>query len=90
MTKHYQMTKETVVQRYCAPNDRNGNPQRVWVGYYPGSEPLALDEGYSGKPKQFCSLMEHVELPDIYVTAAEYHRILKSWGVRKASEEEPR
>ncbi len=78
--RHYSMTKETVVQRYCAPHDTNGSPQRVWVGYYPGSLPLAIDEGYAGKPQQFCALIEHVELPDIYITAAEYRRILKSWG----------
>lgn len=80
--KHYEMQKESVVQRFCAPNDVNGNPRRVWIGYYPGSRPLAIAEDYSGKPQQFCALMEQVELPDIYISAAEYRRLLKAYGWR--------
>jgi hypothetical protein len=81
--RHAYMREETVVQRFSAKNDVNGNPRRVWVIYYPGSPPLAIDEGYEGVPSQITSLMEYVEFPTVRVEPAEYRRLLKDYGVTK-------
>ena len=36
--------------RFCADNDRNGNPRRIWVVSSDKGEPLfAWDEGYLGR-----------------------------------------
>lgn len=75
MTKAYQQLK--------APNDRNGNPRRLWMIYefetlpdndvdiVVASKTYAIDEGYRGMPAEARGL----EIPAINITLAEYRRL---------------
>jgi hypothetical protein len=66
----------TIFQQIKAENDRNGNPQRLTVAYsiQTGEIVAGYDQGYRGDliPK------DHVEIPAVKVTRAEY-RSLKYW-----------
>lgn len=70
-----------LVQHLRAPNDPNGNPQRLWVVYRPDtqwgySDTIEVhDEGYSDKPEH---LREYISLPDIDISRADYHRRLRN------------
>lgn len=60
-------------QWWRAPNDRNGNPRRLFVlinnrGIIVGY----IDEGYIGHRRWLHSL---VQLPTVYITATEYRTI---------------
>jgi hypothetical protein len=74
---------ETIVQRLRTTNDINGNPRRVWIIYYPGSMPLALDEGDRGTPQQVTAINEYVQLPDISVPPSEYRSFLKQYAPKR-------
>lgn len=82
--EHTSPKLETIVQRLCAPNDINGNPRRVWMLYYPGSKPLALDEEYSGTPQQVRALIDYVRLPDVHVRHIEYRRFCRDFAPRRS------
>jgi len=49
-----------MIVHYCAPNDYNGNPQRVYVLVVDGENVAAWDEGYYG----------HQAVPGIWRDAA--------------------
>ena len=55
-------------QHVTAPQDRNGNPQRLFM-VYEGEDIYAINEGYKGKP---AFLREYYELVPIKVSVAEY------------------
>lgn len=66
----------TTVIHLCAPNDRNGNPNRAYVGFEGSALRGFWPEGYSGHhavPEQLRELASFV--PRINVTAKE----LKRW-----------
>lgn len=64
----------TLCQNLRAPNDRNGNPQRVWVLYSADGRIVnVIDEGYAGKPEECKTL---VELPQVVVRVSEYMTFL--------------
>ena len=68
----------------CAPNDYNGNPRRLYMGFFQDGENVktcAWDEGYSG----------HHAVPEPYrgaayeavrreISASDYRRYLKTYG----------
>ena len=68
----------------CAPNDRNGNPRRLYVGFFENQgiqTTLVWDEGYSGHhavPERYREAAYHAERVEI--SPAEYRRALKSYG----------
>lgn len=65
-------------QHIKAPNDRNGNPRRCYVGYATdGSIAIVHDEGYSGKPDWANSFVVP-QLPDINVSVSEYRSFLEA------------
>lgn len=70
---------ELLIQRLIAPNDRNGNPRRLFVIYAADTGEIqdVFDEGYQGLgvvPQKIRSLS--VELPSIPVSASVYKEFL--------------
>lgn len=66
-----------IVQHLKAPNDRNGNPRRLWAVYGSDSGNLVelIEEGYAGRP-DVCDDWRNpdvVEIPEINITAGEYN-----------------
>ncbi len=58
-------------QHLRAPQDPNGNPQRLYVVYNMDGEVLeVIDEGYRGLPKELRDLKH---LPDVNITRSDYH-----------------
>lgn len=85
-----------VVGHYCAPNDKNGNPRRVFVLYRlnPFSSGMAAvaaaNEGYNGDNPDIVRGMFAAHLqgkyvlkfaPRVHVPAAEYRRLLRAGSV---------
>ncbi len=69
------MTKyESIGIKLCAPNDRNGNPKRVYIAFpVDGGQPCAFDENYNGIEAVPQHIREQVK--DFYrvnVSASEY------------------
>lgn len=65
------------VIRYRSPNDKNGNPRRVYVVYgSDGNFISAHDEGYTGDR---CLPLEYRRLPcvDVHVPASTYRDFAK-------------
>jgi hypothetical protein len=79
-------------QHLRAPNDPNGNPQRVFVVYdtdRAGDIVAVIDEGYSGRQalRNAGIPSDTVELPSINISRAEYHAFRrigreKAWAAR--------
>jgi len=70
------MTTTTTVLHLCAPNDRNGNPRRAFVGFAGSLITGAWEEGYKGcaaVPAELQGLAD--QAPRINVSASE----LRSW-----------
>lgn len=59
-------------QHMKGPQDRNGNPRRLWM-VYEGRDFYAIDEGYSGRPK---FLLDYLELMPVNISAREYRDLL--------------
>ena len=74
----------------CAPNDRDGNPQRAWVGF--NESGIACEyfaEGYSGTAAVPDSLrMQRLAAPSIRVSAAELRTWEKAAEANKAAMQE--
>ena len=71
---------ELLMQRLIAPNDRNGNPRRLFVIYDAdyGEIQAVFDEGYQGLgavPQDIRSVS--VELPSIPVSVSTYREFRK-------------
>lgn len=63
------------VQHWCAPNDVNGNPRRLFVVFDDqGNIARIVDEGYRGEPADIRAL---VHLPSVRITATEYRNLIK-------------
>ena len=77
-------------QHFCAPNDTNGNPRRLWVIYtlvetdpepgmeYPGATVTQTDvyeEGYRGWPRPL-NQNHMAQLPTIGVSATVYKALV--------------
>jgi hypothetical protein len=72
----------TVLQRVVAPNDRNGNPRRLYlVTDLEHWSTIAYDEGYEGVGcvPNYKELGPIYYLPTVEVSAREYHRLLREW-----------
>lgn len=72
------------VQHIRAPNDANGNPQRLYLVFsiYTPSFVNAYDEGYLGEdaiPRAVRAASSTVWLPAINVGVTEYRRLLKKY-----------
>lgn len=68
-------------QQFRAPNDRNGNPRRVWRLYTVTGGGFAslvstVEEGYAGKPSG-AGWNYAVEIPPVEVSARVYREILR-------------
>lgn len=61
-----------IYQHIIAPQDRNGNPQRLFM-VYEGRDFYAIDEGYRGRPK---FLQDYLEIMPVNVSAKEYKALL--------------
>ena len=74
------------IQHVKAPNDRNGNPRRLFlVTHLEEGKTGAFDEGYSGRhavPDWLWNGMAY-HLPHVNVSATEYHSLLKAWDARE-------
>jgi hypothetical protein len=71
-------TRRLATQRLMAPNDPNGNPQRLVAVYDLGQagDMVALyDEGYSGR---------QIALEDMTQTEREYRIELPSWDIGRS------
>ncbi len=67
--------KPLACQWVRAPNDKNGNPRRVWLVYGKDGTPIeVIDEGCAGMPKR---LRELPELPTMDVSPTAYKGWLK-------------
>ncbi len=65
------MSTPKFCQHLRAPNDPNGNPQRLYVVYDDAGDVLeVIDEGYRGLPK---ALRDIKHLPDVQIPRSEYH-----------------
>ena len=74
-----------VIQHVKAPNDKNGNPRRLYLvtdtnnGAFT-TRTQAFDEGYAGPgviPGHKRNVAHAIELPSVHVTAREYQRLLR-------------
>lgn len=72
-------TGATVAIKLCAPNDRNGNPRRVYVvlDTFTGDIIDAIDEGYCGIGGLHKEYPDIPSPPEFYTTPAEYRSLLK-------------
>ena len=71
----------TMYQHLRAPNDRNGNPRRLWA-FYTGAGMVdhVIDEGYGGRPQEAQGL---AELPAINIAPSEYRAWIHGEQSRK-------
>lgn len=71
-------TKATMFQHLKAKHTCNGNPCRVYVLMNASGDIVrAIDEGYSGEPKECAGL---VELPSYVIYNSTYHALLWEFG----------
>jgi hypothetical protein len=83
--------KGYIFQHLRAPNDRNGNPRRLWVLYdkNTGGVIQVIEEGYGGRPKD-CDARHidgAVEVSPICIDVTEYNtwrREAKRTGIYQA------
>lgn len=69
------MPKIAFYQQLRAPNDRNGNPRRLFVAYSYSVQPVRVyDEGYTGVPED---LREVRAALTVDVSVTEYRRFLR-------------
>jgi len=69
-----------ILQHVCAPDDRNGNPRRLWVISSERPCPLVIyEEGYRGRlPECDCrNNPDLVEIYEVHVPVWEYNAIKK-------------
>jgi len=76
------MSDDTIyVQHVTAPNDRNGNPRRLYLVTSASAEStVAIDEGYGGRQLALAHIRAParvIDLPTVNVGAAEYRRLLR-------------
>ena len=75
---------KNILQHVRAPNDRNGNPRRLYlVTPLDGSEVIAYPEGYHGLqavPAPMRTADGSLFTEDVYVSAGEYKRLLRELG----------
>jgi hypothetical protein len=69
--------KGYIFQHLCAPNDRNGNPRRLWVLYSKGTGDVfeVINEGYGGRPT-VCDarrVKTATEVAQIQISTKEYN-----------------
>lgn len=71
--------RPTSCLHFCARNDVNGNPQRVYVAYNSRSQVVAItDEGYDGKPKWLSEMnARQVWEVRVDVSVTEYRKWIK-------------
>jgi len=75
-----------IMQRLAAPNDRNGNPKRVWVFYnLEGHVVETVDEGYKGNHCQRQKIKEGIEVIDLGTisTSHKEYKIFVNWEVEE-------
>ena len=66
-------------QHMKAPQDRNGNPRRLWM-VYEGREFYAIDEEYKGRP---AFLRDYLELIPVNISVSDYRHLLTEDTRRK-------
>ena len=80
-----------VVQKLVAPNDRNGNPRRLWVVYQVGKKQeatyveIVIDDGYRGRPDEAMNIPELSNIDISSGTYEEWIRYAKGHGIWVAS-----
>lgn len=71
----------TAYQHLRAPNDPNGNPQRLFIEYTFDDETgywstvAVYDDGYHGRPER---LRDVPELPPVNISRSDYHARLRN------------
>lgn len=68
---------EGVGMHLCAPNDRNGNPRRVYIVFPKDGDPQSFDEGYVGDNAVPQHIFEQVDFYRVNVSATEYRNWLR-------------
>jgi len=75
--------KRGLYQHLRAPNDENGNPQRLWFVYTPnGRVAICIDEGYCGRPRQLREPFFY-ELPEFDVSVDEYNFFKEKYNTKE-------
>ena len=68
----------TSIQHFCAQNDINGNPRRIYVASFEGEQVAAWDEGYLGSDAVPGSLRRMAyESERIGCTVKQYNQLKK-------------